>query len=120
MTIEDQQLRAIAYLVNAARPSWGTPGVMAALEKVRDRELVSVAIAALRATQRQDQHTPAVIAADGKHWTDAPQDAPTLTPPTHRRGEFTPDNPIPYAEAIERIKKLRAIVRDNPPPPGKD
>lgn len=34
--------------------------------------------------------------------------------------EPAPTDPIPSAEAIERIKRLRAIVRDNPPPPEKD
>lgn len=49
-----------------------------------------------------------------------PPSEATPAPARHRPGEFAPDKPIPSAEAIERIKRLRAIVRDNPPPPEKD
>ena len=82
----DQQHRAIAFLVEAIRPDWGAPGVMAALDKLRDRPLADVAVAAIRATARTDQRTPAVIAMGGEHWAAGKQ--PTPTPPTVRSADI--------------------------------
>lgn len=79
----DQQHRAIAFLVEAIRPDWGAPGVMAALDKLRDRPLADVTVAAMRAAMRDDQRTPAVIALSGPHWLN-PQQAPTTVPPSFR------------------------------------
>ena len=77
----DQQHRAIAFLVEAIRSEgpgeqWSTPGILAALDKLRDRPLADVAVAAIRATARTDQRTPAVIAMAGEHWLHVKQSGP--------------------------------------------
>lgn len=87
----DQQHRAIAFLVEAIRSEgpgeqWSTPGILAALDKLRDRPLADVAVAAIRATARTDQRTPAVIAMGGEHWATGKQ--PTPTPPTVRSADI--------------------------------
>lgn len=61
-------LDRLAMLVSEIRPDWQTGGVRSALLKVADRPLREVALAALAATSRTDQHSPAVIALDGPHW----------------------------------------------------
>lgn len=58
----------LANLVHEIRTDWQEPGIRAALAKVADRPLLEVAAAALAATGRVDQRTPAVIALDGEHW----------------------------------------------------
>ena len=66
--IDDQQRRAIAYLVNQIRPGWHTNGVIAALRNT-DAPLADTALAALWAAKtRTDQHTPAIIGMGGSHW----------------------------------------------------
>ena len=60
----------LASLVAALRADWDEPGVRSVLARVCDRPLGAVAIAAVTAAlTRTDQRTPAIIAADGSHWT---------------------------------------------------
>lgn len=80
----NQQHRAIAFLVAAVRPDWATPGIMAALDQVRDKPLADVAVAAIRAAGRTDQRTPAVIAMAGEHWAAVKRSEPTPAPPSLR------------------------------------
>ena len=62
--------RAVAHLMATIRPDWDRAGCEAAIRRVCDRELVDVALAALRFTARLDQRTPAALAQPGKHWAD--------------------------------------------------
>lgn len=84
MTIDitGSQADHLAALVHRTRLDWDTPGIKAALWKVRDRPLALVAYAAVRAAQTASNKTPAVIALDGPHWR-APTAAelPTPIPP---------------------------------------
>lgn len=59
----------LANLIHTIRPDWDEAGVRAALAKVMDRPLIDVATAALAATHRTDQYTPAIIAKPGAHWS---------------------------------------------------
>lgn len=66
------EAQEIAAAVNGRRPDWGTAGIMAALAKVQHRDATHVRTAAIAATRRTDQHSPAVIALDGAHWNGTP------------------------------------------------
>ena len=61
----------LASLVHELRPDWQEPGIRSALTRVADRPLIDVAAAAIAASRRTDQRTPAIIAADGTHWAKA-------------------------------------------------
>ena len=61
----------LASLVHELRPDWQEPGIRSALTRVADRPLIDVAAAAIAASRRTDQRTPAIIAADGSHWAKA-------------------------------------------------
>lgn len=90
--IDDQQRRAIAYLVNQIRPGWHTNGIMAALRNT-DAPLADTALAALWAAKtRTDQHTPAVIALEGDHWHLGTQPTQTAAPGS----KDTPQGPTCY------------------------
>ena len=77
-TVETAWIGRLASLVHAIRNDWDEQGIRSALLKVADRPLADVARAAISATSRTDQRTPAVIALDGEHWR-APGSAPTVT-----------------------------------------
>lgn len=79
MPVTDDQARALAYLAKAIRPhharQWDEAGIVAAIRKVRDRSLASVAIAVVQAAEDRGAHTPGVIPKAGPHWR-APETAP--------------------------------------------
>lgn len=79
MPLTDQQLRALTYLVLAARPigarHWDEGGVYANLAKVRERDLGTVVIAAIQAAEDRNAATPGVIPKPGPHWRN-PESAP--------------------------------------------
>ena len=77
-TVETAWIGRLASLVHAIRNDWDEQGIRSALLKVADRPLADVARAAVSATSRTDQRTPAVIALDGEHWR-APGSTPTAT-----------------------------------------
>lgn len=80
MSVNDQQLRAIAFLVAACRPAgckpWDESGIYANLTKIRDRSLGAVIIAAVQAAEDRNAATPGVIPTAGPHWRD-PAAAPS-------------------------------------------
>lgn len=96
-----QALSALAYVVHELRPDWGKPGIQAALERAHQNtpDLRAVAHAAITATLRDDQRTPAIIALPGQHW-DCQQRGATLPPRPRILTEPMPD-PLP-AETITR------------------
>ena len=65
MTVNDQQMRAIAFLAASVRPHgarrWDEAGIVASLAKVRHLSLGDVVLAAIRAAQQHDAQTPGVI-----------------------------------------------------------
>lgn len=88
MPATDQQLRAIAFLAAACRPTgckgWDEGGIYANLTKVRDRSLSTLTIAAIQAAEDRNAATPGVIPSAGPHWR-APEAAPVprQTEPAH-------------------------------------
>lgn len=72
MTVTDQQIRAIAFLAAASRPSgarrWNEAGIIAAVDKVRSRSLAEVVMAVIRAAADRNAETPGVIPSAGPHW----------------------------------------------------
>ena len=81
--ITDQQIRAIAFLAAAARPSgarrWNEAGIIAAIEKVRTRSLFEVTVAVMRAANDRNADTPGVIPTAGPHWrAEADDDVPVI------------------------------------------
>ena len=70
-TVPGEWVARLASLVHTIRPDWDEPGIRSALAKVAGRPLLDVTHAAIAATRRIDQRTPAIIATDGKHWPGA-------------------------------------------------
>lgn len=75
VTVTKDQAQMLTALAVACRPNgarrWDSAGVMAALEKVRDRNLASVILATIRAASDRDVETPGVIPTNGTHWQAA-------------------------------------------------
>lgn len=59
-----QAEQALAVLINAIRPDWNTPGILAAIRSKPGAPLDQLSAAAIYATTRRDQHTPHLIAED--------------------------------------------------------
>ena len=104
-----QALAALAYVIHELRPDWGKPGIHAALERAHHDtpDLRAVAHAAITATLRDDQRTPAIIALPGQHWDCETNRGATLPPRPRILTEPMPP-PLP-AETIaaytERIRR---------------
>ena len=118
-TVETAWASRLANLVHAIRHDWDEAGIRSAILKVADRPLLEVAVAALAATGRVDQRTPAVIALDGEHWRilhPAPAPAPR-TPvlitycehnePGRSCSECFP--PVPVERALPTAEQKAAI-----------
>jgi len=63
--------RATAELVQALRPDWTVAAVLSVLENAprRGGSIGDLAVAAVRAAIDPDTRVPAVIGADGPHWS---------------------------------------------------
>lgn len=74
MTVTRDQAQMLATLATACRPTgarrWDAAGVMAALEKLRERDLSEVVMATVRAARDRDVETPGVIPTPGSHWRE--------------------------------------------------
>lgn len=72
MTVTDQELRAIAFIVARCRPPgasrWDEAGIFANLAQRRDVSLIELTRAALNAAEDPNVHTPGVIPKPGPHW----------------------------------------------------
>lgn len=84
------QAQHLAAIVAETRPDWDQRGIVAALAKVRERDLADTCWAAIRAAENRTAQTPGFIPVDGDHWrpttrTDTPR------PPT--RDEECRDHP---------------------------
>jgi len=75
MSIDDQQIRALAFLAKSCRPTgarrWDEAGIVAAIAQVRSRSLPEVAMAVIRAASDRDCQTPGVIPSNGSHWAES-------------------------------------------------
>lgn len=90
MSIDDQQIRAIAFLAARCRPTgatpWDEPGIVANLRKVTHLNLAEVVIATVRAAANREAASPGVIAVtNGEHWREKVAERPRPHPP--RRDE---------------------------------
>lgn len=87
-----QAEQALAALINALRPDWPTPSVLAIIRKQPTAPLDRLAAAAIYATTRRDQLTPHLIADDAGDALDRltgklagpPTPQPTRGCPAHR------------------------------------
>lgn len=135
MTATDQHIRAIAFLAAAIRPAgkpWDQAGIVAALEKCRDRDLANVAMAALRAAVDPNVRTPGVIPTPGPHWNERLTDTATQrnvgpwctscgqnrSAPVHTTDHpFTERTaPVDPDRKAQLIAETRARMADNPGP----
>lgn len=125
-TVETAWASRLANLVHAIRHDWDEPGIRSAILKVADRPLLEVAVAALAATGRVDQRTPAVIAFDGEHWraldrltgdtqpeARRPQPPDRLACPVHGDPEPCRTCPPPVTPDVakRRLAEARAAIR---------
>ena len=69
MTITDQQVRAIAFLLHEIRPDWGIASLVSLIDKHRDvPSLGALTIAATTKAMESTCKTPAPIFHPGPHW----------------------------------------------------
>jgi hypothetical protein len=105
----DQALRALAFVVNAVRPDWDRPGVLAKLNQATaaGKPLGQLAVAAIRAALDESNRTPAVIPLDGAHWRDTPAPRLEVTPVPK---PYRPD-PVVVGDAERGAAAARALLR---------
>lgn len=86
MAIDEQQMRAIAFLTARCRPTgakaWDEPGIVANLRKVAHLNVAEVIIASVRAAANRQADSPGVIPnLTGEHWREKVAERTTPTPP---------------------------------------
>lgn len=112
---------ALVDLVRTVRPAWDARAVLNALAEVRDKgDLAYIAYRVLKTALTDAAATPKALTFDTVWEEPDTLRRPTLTPPRYAPGEFAPDSPVPPLDAKDRIRKLRELVRDNPPPPPRE
>lgn len=78
-----QDARIIAEWVRQIRPTWDTPGIMAALRQRADSTPARLALAALACAASREAKYPNVIAMDGAHWRVGEDATPADRHPSH-------------------------------------
>lgn len=69
MTINDQQARALAYLLHEERPDWGVTSLLSLIGKHKDAVNIGpLTIAAMSKALEVTCKTPAPIFQEGSHW----------------------------------------------------
>jgi len=109
-----QAEHALASLIHAIRPGWGTPGILAEIRKRPGVPLDQLAAAALWATSRRDQHSPHLIGEDdGMAW-DRLIGKTVPTPDAVTRRDRCPYHPgQPKApECPDCAEHLRTVITD--------
>lgn len=105
--IQDQTLRAVAFILNKIRPGWDQPGTVVKLAEAvaKGHDLSALTIAAVRAANDPANRTPAVIPLDGAHWREpAPRElARHVTKYVHDNVKPSP----PTTEFREALPVLR-------------
>lgn len=109
LEVQEQQARALAYLLNQIRPDWPAPSLLALMEKNREvPSLGALVIAATTKALEPTCQTPAPIFAAGNHWPEAaradlppPEECPTHTgKPRHNCGGCRADRIAQKPEAV--------------------
>jgi hypothetical protein len=106
MNINEQELRAIAFLAARCRPHgahpWDEPGIVANLRKVAHLNLAEVAIATIRAAATRQAENPGVIAVTtGEHWREKVTESQRPVAP--RREDQCADCGRPLAECSNNL-----------------
>ena len=101
-------ISTLAYVIHELRPDWDRPGIEAALERAHQTnpDLAAITHAAIAATNRDDQHTPAIIALPGPHWTCTSSQTSPL-PPKPRCLEEPMGEPIPAETRAHHLARIR-------------
>lgn len=86
MSIDEQQIRAIAFLAARCRPTgatpWDEPGIVANLRKVAHIDAAEVIMATVRAAGSRDAKSPGVIPnLGGEHWREKVSERSPAHPP---------------------------------------
>lgn len=86
--IDDQSIRALAYIAARCRPphsphaDWTEAGIVANIRKISHLGLAEVTLAVIRAASNPHAATPGVIPIlDGEHWRDQPLEIRGNRPP---------------------------------------
>lgn len=136
MSIDEQQMRAIAFIAARCRPSgakaWDEPGIVANLRKLAHVNLAEVTMATIRAASNRQAENPGVIPVmTGEHWREKVSDSPRPHPPRrdeechahpgqratncggcradHQRGDESPGRPI-TGDTTAGIAAVRAAL----------
>lgn len=90
MTVTRAQAETLAPIFADCRPhgarQWDVPGILAAIWRVKDRQLVEVIRAFTRGAEDRTAHTPAVVVTNTTYWRE-PALARTAT-----KAEYCPDH----------------------------
>ena len=106
-------LSALAAVVHEIRTDWDESGVLAVLQRQDDAPLADLAHAAIHATARTDQKTPAVIGMGGSHWRGAPSGQPRVQQLPAWQPRHVSDQPPADAETIATLRAdLRTRLAD--------
>ena len=86
MSIDEQQMRAIAFLAARCRPTgskpWDEAGIVANLRKVAHLDAAEVVIATIRAAANRQAESPGVIPhLGGEHWREKVTEKGRAVPP---------------------------------------
>lgn len=121
-----QAEHALAALINAIRPDWSTPGILAQLRNKPTAPLDVLAASALWATSRRDQHSPHLISEDdGEAWDRLcarsnlpPTPTPTRDCPYHPGQPKNCPDCAAYTRTVitdpARIRAIRQHTEGNP------
>lgn len=90
MAIDEQQIRAIAFLAARCRPTgakpWDEPGIAANLRKVAHIDAAEVILATIRAAANRAAESPGVIPnLAGEHWREKVVERTQTAPKRHEQ-----------------------------------
>lgn len=80
MTVTREQAETLAGLIADCRPhgarQWDVPGILAAVWRVKDRQLVEVIRAFTRGAEDRTAHTPTVVVTNPTYWREPALERP--------------------------------------------
>lgn len=121
MSIDDQQIRAIAFLAARCRPTgskpWDEAGIAANLRKIAHVDSAEVIIATIRAATNRKADTPGVIPnMTGEHWRERVTERQPARPP--RREDECKTHAGQWADSCGgcRVGDLPGYGDDEPDP----
>lgn len=84
MTVTRAQAETLAPLIADCRPHgarrWDIPGILTAIHRVHDRQLVEVIRAFTRGAEDRTAHTPAVVVTNPTYWREPALERPATKP----------------------------------------